>query len=306
MMNRYHIVASISIFALGLSMPVLAADTAKPSTEPPAAQSGQADTTTGQGQTGQTDAAQSDSSKPKSDKPDTQAGQIESTTGQGQSGQDSPQAGPNTPTAHKPSNAKPQDGQTTSQSGQPDATTGQGQTGQMETAQQQGDSAQSDSAKPKSDQPDAQAGQVESTTGQGQTGQDTPQADANKPKDNQATSQSNTGASGQSPITVQLQPRGDSGVSGTATLTPKGNQTQVVLKLKGNTSNVAQPAHFHTGTCDNLAPQPKYPLKDVVNGESTSVISATVAELTSSPYTLNVHKSAAEMKSSVACGNVKG
>lgn len=204
-MNRYQIVAGISILGLGLSVPALAADTTKPASEAPSTQSGQTDTTTGQGQTGQTDAAQSDS------------------------------------------------------------------------------------AKPKSDQPAAQAGPTESTTGQGQTGQDQPQA----------------GSSSASPITVQLQPKGNSGVSGTATLTPKGNQTQVVVQLKGNISNVPQPAHFHSGTCDKLDPKPKFPLTDVVNGTSSSVVSATVSELTSGQYTINVHKSAAEVKTSVACGNVK-
>ena len=171
------------------------------------------------------------------------------------------------------------------QSGQPDTTTGQGQTGQT-------DAVQSDSAIPKSDQPATQAGQTQSTTGQGQTGQDQPQAGSSS-------------ASGQSPITVQLQPKGNSGVSGTATLTPKGNQTQVVVQLKGNISNVAQPAHFHSGTCDKLDPKPKFPLADVVNGTSSSVVSASVSELTSGQYTINVHKSAAEVKTSVACGNVK-
>ena len=160
-MNRYQILAGISILGLGLSIPALAADTTKPESEVPSAQSGQPDKTTGEGQTGQTDAAQSDSSKPKSD------------------------------------------------------------------------------------QPAAQAGQTDSTTGQGQTGQDSPQADTTKPKSDQPASQSNTSsgaASEQSPITVQLQPKGNSGVSGTATLTPQGNQTRVVVQLKGNTAGVAQPA----------------------------------------------------------------
>lgn len=208
-MNRYQIVAGMSILGWSLFIPALAEDTPKPGSDAPSTQSGQPDTTTGQGQTGQTGAAQSDSSKPKSDQPAAQAGQTESTTGQGQTGQDQPQAG-------------------------------------------------------------------------------------------------SSSVSGQSPITVQLQPKGNSGVSGTATLTPKGNQTQVVVQLKGDISNIPQPAHFHSGTCDKLDPKPKFPLADVVNGTSSSVIAATVSELTSAQYTINVHKSAAEIKTSVACGEVKG
>ena len=136
-----------------------------------------------------------------------------------------------------------------------------------------------DTTKPGSEAPSTQSGQPDATTGQSQTAQDKPQA-----------------GPGQSAITVQLQPKGNSGVSGTATLTPQGNQTKVVVQLTGNTSGVAQPAHFHTGTCDKLDPKPKFPLADVVNGASSSVVSAPVAELTSGQYTINIHKSAAEIK----------
>ncbi len=134
-------------------------------------------------------------------------------------------------------------------------------------------------------------------------------ADTTTPKSDQPSSQGDkpsTGASAQSPITVQIQSKDNSGVSGTATLTPQGNQTRVVVQLKGAASNVAQPAHFHSGTCDKLDPKPKYPLADVVNGTSTTVVSAPVSELASGKYAINVHKSAADVKISVACGNVKG
>ena len=181
------------------------------------------------------------------------------------------------------------------QSGQPGATTGEGQTGQK-------DPSKADTTKPKSDQPSSQSGPVDTTTGQGQTGQTDPsKADTTKPKSDTPA----TGASAQSPITVQLQPKDNSGVSGTATLTPQGDQTRVVVQLKGAASNVAQPAHFHSGTCDKLDPKPKYPLADVVNGTSTTVISAPVSELASGQYTINIHKSAADVKISVAYGNVK-
>ena len=191
------------------------------------------------------------------------------------------------------------------QSGKPDESTGQGQTGKPEASQ-------ADTAKPKSDQPSTQSGPVDTTTGEGQTGQTDPSnVDNTKPKNDQLSTptqsdNSSTGASAQSPITVQIQPKDNSGVSGTATLTPQGNQTRVVVQLKGAASNVAQPAHFHSGTCDKLDPKPKYPLADVVNGTSTSVVSAPVSELASGKYTINVHKSAADIKTSVACGSVKG
>ena len=191
------------------------------------------------------------------------------------------------------------------QSGKPDESTGQAQTGKP-------DASPPDTAKPKSDQPSTQSGPLDATTGEGQTGQKDPsKADTTKPKNNQLSTPmqrdtSSTGASAQSPITVKIRPKGNSGVSGTATLTPQGNQTRVVVQLKGAASNAAQPAHFHSGTCGKLDPKPKFPLADVVNGTSTSVVSAPVSELASGKYTINVHKSAADIKTSVACGNVKG
>lgn len=199
----------------------------------------------------------------------------------------------------------PKSDQPSTQSGKPDESTGQGQSGKPEASH-------ADTAKPKSDQPSTQSGPLDATTGEGQTGQTDPSnVDNTKPKNDQLSTPmqsdtSSTGASAQSPITVQIQPKDNSGVSGTATLTPQGNQTRVVVQLKGAASNVVQPAHFHTGTCDKLDPKPKFPLADVVNGTSTSLVSAPVSELASGKYTINVHKSAADIKTSVACGNVKG
>jgi hypothetical protein len=131
-------------------------------------------------------------------------------------------------------------------------------------------------------------------------------ADTVKPAGDQASPQSDASSTAQAPVTVKLQPKDDSGVSGTATLTPQGNQTRVVVKLDDSKSTVAQPVHFHAGTCAKLDPKPMYPLTDVIDGISTSMVSASVSELASGKYAINVHKSAAEVKVSVACGNVKG
>ena len=52
-------------------------------------------------------------------------------------------------------------------------------------------------------------------------------------------------------ISVNLSPVGDASQFGTATLTPDGDQTRVVLDVDSPVSN-SQPAHIHEGTCDNL------------------------------------------------------
>ncbi|MCL6579888.1 MAG: hypothetical protein K6T73_11030, partial [Candidatus Bathyarchaeota archaeon] len=68
-------------------------------------------------------------------------------------------------------------------------------------------------------------------------------------------------------VTVELKAVGDSGVSGQASLMPMGDKTMVSITLTGAPEGVAQPAHIHQGTCENLG-APKYPLSAVENGKS--------------------------------------
>jgi hypothetical protein len=107
-------------------------------------------------------------------------------------------------------------------------------------------------------------------------------------------------------ITVTLNRTNGSTTSGTATLTPEGNQTKVVIQMQGAPTGAVQPVHFHKGTCDKLDPKPVHPLQDIKNGTSTTVVPVEMSTLTATPHTINVHKSAADMKTSVACGDVKG
>jgi hypothetical protein len=52
--------------------------------------------------------------------------------------------------------------------------------------------------------------------------------------------------------TVQLQPLQGSGVSGEATVTAMGNQTQVMVRLTGGPANGNHPGHIHSGTCQDI------------------------------------------------------
>ena len=116
------------------------------------------------------------------------------------------------------------------------------------------------------------------------------------------------GASGssskESAVTFPLRAQNNSGVSGVATLTPEGGKTRVVLKLSGAAAAVPHPAHIHAGTCTKLDPKPKYPLNGVVNGSSTTVVDAGLDAITSGANAINVHKSAEDIKTYIACGNV--
>lgn len=103
--------------------------------------------------------------------------------------------------------------------------------------------------------------------------------------------------------TISLQEQNGSGQSGTAVITEENGQLHVVITLSNGTA-VAQPAHIHKGTCANLDPVPTYPLTSVVNGKSDSLVSVTMADLSQGTYAINVHKSAAEVTTYVACGDI--
>ncbi len=95
----------------------------------------------------------------------------------------------------------------------------------------------------------------------------------------------------------------DSGQSGEATFTEMGDKTKVVISLK-NPSSVSQPAHIHTGQCPDVKAI-KYSLNNVINGKSETIINANFEDLKQAlPLGLNVHKSAAEMQTYVACGDL--
>lgn len=106
------------------------------------------------------------------------------------------------------------------------------------------------------------------------------------------------------PMTVKLEQQNGSGESGTATLTPQGDKTEIVLKLTGAPKN-AQPAHIHAGSCAQLDPKPKIPLQNVSDGSSTTVVDMPLAQIMSGGGAINVHKSAQDIKTYVACGDLK-
>ena len=105
-------------------------------------------------------------------------------------------------------------------------------------------------------------------------------------------------------MTIVMHAQNGSGESGTATLTPMGPKTRIVIGLKGENTTGKQPAHVHAGSCAHLNPAPKYPLKDVVLGKSNTVVDASMDDLMSSPMAINVHESAANLKKYVSCGDL--
>lgn len=113
-----------------------------------------------------------------------------------------------------------------------------------------------------------------------------------------------TAAAQSGPVTVTLASQNNSGVSGTATLTAMGNQTQVVVKVTGEPAGGSEPDHIHVGSCPAVGAV-KYPLANVVNGTSTTVVNVPLSTLTAGTYAINLHESAAKANIYVACGDIK-
>jgi hypothetical protein len=105
-------------------------------------------------------------------------------------------------------------------------------------------------------------------------------------------------------ISVALSPVGDASQFGTATLTPDGDQTRVVIDIDSPISD-SQPAHIHEGTCDNLTAEPAYGLPNVVSGASEATVDVSLDTLTSGTYAINLHMSDDDLATYTACGNIE-
>jgi hypothetical protein len=105
-------------------------------------------------------------------------------------------------------------------------------------------------------------------------------------------------------LNVTFAAQNDSGLTGTATLVEKDGKTTVSVALAGAAIATEMPSHIHVGTCDNLDPAPKYPLNNIVDGKSETTVDASIATLLASPFAINVHKSATDIATYVACANL--
>ena len=106
-------------------------------------------------------------------------------------------------------------------------------------------------------------------------------------------------------MTMKLASLGNSGMTGDVLFVPKGEFTEVSIMLNGAVKGSIYPAHIHEGSC----PTPgsvKYPLTSFVDGKSITLVKASVDQLWKTlPLAISVHKSPTELKSYVACGDLK-
>ena len=106
------------------------------------------------------------------------------------------------------------------------------------------------------------------------------------------------------PRVITLRTLNNSGVTGTVSFGDLGGRTGVEIAVDPG-GNPDMPAHIHPGTCDNLTPQPKYPLENVKNGMSKTVVPASMNELFAGNLAVNIHKSNDDLKTYTACIEIK-
>jgi hypothetical protein len=113
------------------------------------------------------------------------------------------------------------------------------------------------------------------------------------------------GEAGEGAVTVELAEQSGSGQTGTATLTPEGDQTRIVLQVD-NPVSPSEPAHIHAGTCDNLDPNPAYGLPNVTDGSSETTVDVSLDSLTDGEFAINLHMSDEDAGTYVSCGDITG
>jgi hypothetical protein len=107
----------------------------------------------------------------------------------------------------------------------------------------------------------------------------------------------------QAPVTFTLGPGRDAVQPGTITMTPRGAQTEIVVQAQSGGAGVQQPAHVHEGSCPGVGPV-RHPLTNVVDGRSTTTVNASLDDLLSGAYSINLHRSTAEAQIYTACINL--
>lgn len=105
---------------------------------------------------------------------------------------------------------------------------------------------------------------------------------------------------------VDLEPAGESRISGTAEFRAADGETQVTLTLNDAAGTALQstlPAHLHFGNCADLQQTVAYQLAPIGEAGSRTTLELTLGELQTDELALTVHDPGAGAKH-VACGNL--
>lgn len=111
--------------------------------------------------------------------------------------------------------------------------------------------------------------------------------------------------------TADIKPLGTNHVMGNTTVTAIGTDSLLAtITLSHGESGATLPWHVHLGHCGDggkiLGPAADYmPVKIGMDGTGTIIARVAAAAPSSGDYSVNVHKSPAELPTIIACGNLK-
>lgn len=105
-------------------------------------------------------------------------------------------------------------------------------------------------------------------------------------------------------FTMDLASLTEASQSGMVVITETDGKLKIAIDMVSGPKDVPQPAHIHIGKCPGIG-EIKYPLENVVNGKSETMLEATLDQLFSElPLAINVHKSEKDLKTYVSCGDI--
>ncbi|MBI4338851.1 MAG: hypothetical protein HY680_02735, partial [Chloroflexi bacterium] len=100
-------------------------------------------------------------------------------------------------------------------------------------------------------------------------------------------------------LVLALLEKSGSGQTGIAVLTAQGEVTEVVLLA---TTDISELNHIHTSTC-SVVGGVKYPLTNMKNGQSTTVVNATLESLMTGGFAIRLHKKG-DAATYTSCGDI--
>jgi hypothetical protein len=104
-------------------------------------------------------------------------------------------------------------------------------------------------------------------------------------------------------VGMKLAEQNGSGVSGLATLSANGDETDVNVLILGAPDGAL--LLIHEGTCDALSPAPAFLLRDLdQSGASVTTINATLEELRAGGYAIALHEGVNDLSRPLACGEI--
>lgn len=106
-------------------------------------------------------------------------------------------------------------------------------------------------------------------------------------------------------LELELEELNDSGIDGTVTLYDAGERTIIEFDVDGAGGD--HPANISAGVCGDLDPEPAFELEPVDDeGQSLTVIDATLDELLESEHAIDLRLAPAQLGTLIACANIEG